>query len=417
MSSSASSDNARQAVNAAAREHNGKLLAVLIKDFRDFQLAEDSLQDAIESALIHWQRNGPPHSPVAWLLQVARRKALDRLRRTKNFNEKSLEISWLMQSEQTNAEENVEGAIPDERLRLIFTCCHPALDPHTCAALSLRTLCGLTTAEIARAFVVTEATMAQRLVRAKQKISKAGIAYEVPEKENLPQRLQSVLSTIYLTFNEGYAATQGGEHLRVDLCVEAIRLARLVTALCPDEPDAAGLLALLLLTHARRGARKSDTESYIPLDEQDRTLWDGAMIAEGDALLVATLKLGKLGLYQLQAAISAVHTQAKLHKDTRWDEIVLLYGKLHEHSENPVFLLNRAVALSHSTSLNRALEEIDRISLELQSYQPFHAARADILRRNGNLAEACQAYDKAIDLSKNQAEQNFLKQKRAALLS
>lgn len=417
MSSNDHSNNVQRAVAVAARQHHGQLLAILIKDLRDFQLAEDSLQDAIESALIHWQRNGLPHSSMAWLLQVARRKALDRLRRTKTFKEKSAEMIILMESDQNNTSESEDGAIPDERLRLIFTCCHPALDPHTCVALSLRTLCGLTTPEIARAFVVSEETMAQRLVRAKQKISKAGISYEVPEKPDLPQRLQSVLSTIYLAFNEGYVATTGAEQLRVDLCEEAIRLARLVNNLCPDESEAAGLLALLLLSHARRGARKSPTKSYIPLSEQNRDLWDMAMIAEGDALLVATLKLGSVGPYQLQAAISAVHAEAKNHEDTRWNEIVLLYEKLYELSENAVYLLNRAVAMSYLTNPNIALAELDGISHELQYYQPFQAAHADLLHRGGNYDAARQAYDRAIAMSNNQAERSFLIRKRASLFS
>ncbi len=417
MSSDDHSTQARQAVARAARQHHGQLLAILIKDLRDFQLAEDSLQDAIESALIHWQRNGPPHSSMAWLLQVARRKALDRLRRTKSFKEKSTEMMILMESDQNNTSESEEDAIPDERLRLIFTCCHPALDPHTSVALSLRTLCGLTTPEIARAFVVSEEAMAQRLVRAKQKISKAGIAYEVPEITDLPRRMESVLSTIYLMFNEGYAATTGSEQLRVDLCEEALRLAHLVKGLCPDESEAAGLLALLLLTHARRNARKSKTESYIPLEEQNRALWDYVMIAKGEALLVNTLKLGAIGPYQLQAAISAVHAGATSHQKTDWSEIVLLYEKLYDLSENPIYLLNRAVALSFLSNPNKALIELNNLSSELQNYQPYHAATADLLRRIQNYPEARLAYDKAISMSNNQAERSFLTRKRALLHS
>jgi RNA polymerase sigma-70 factor (ECF subfamily) len=409
--------SARQAVAVAARQHHGQLLAILIKNLRDFQLAEDSLQDAIESALIHWSRNGTPHSPKAWLLQAARRKAIDRLRRAKNFKEKSVELSIQMGNDQHSDGDVEEGAIPDERLRLIFTCCHPALDPHTSVALSLRTLCGLTTTEIARAFVVNEDTMAQRLVRARQKITKAGISYEIPEKADLPHRMQSVLSTIYLTFNEGYAATTGPEQLRVDLCEEAIRLARLIHALCPDEPEATGLLALLLLTHARRRARTSESRPYIPLDEQDRALWDGQMIAEGEALVVTALKMGHPGSYQLQASISAIHAEAKNHKETRWDEIILLYDRLYEQSENPVYLLNRAVAQSFLVSVPNALQALDEISSELQIYQPFHAARADLLRRAHHFDAARKAYDRAIALSQNQVERNFLMEKRATLLS
>ncbi len=410
-------DNVRQIIGIAAREHHGQLLAILIRDLRDFQLAEDCLHDAIESALIHWHRNGPPRSPKAWLLQVARRKALDRLRRAKNFKNKSTQMMMLMESDQNSASESDEGAIPDERLRLIFTCCHPALDPTTSVALSLRTLCGLTTSEIARAFVVSEETMAQRLVRARKKISKAGIAYEVPEQADLSSRLQSVLSTIYLMFNEGYAATSGPEHLRVDLCEEAIRLAQLTHSLCPDEQEVAGLLALLMLTHARRHARNSISESYIPLEEQDRTLWDHSLINRGETLLVETLKSGAIGPYQLQAAIGAVQTGAKSHQETNWQEIVLLYEKLYDLTGNPVFQLNMIVAESFLSIGNKILLELDRLSPELQNYQPFHAARADILRRLCDYSGAREAYDKAIALSDNEAERGFLIKRRASLLS
>jgi RNA polymerase sigma-70 factor, ECF subfamily len=410
-------ETARQAVASAARQHHGQLLAILIKDLRDFQLAEDCLQDAIESALIHWPRTNVPHAPMAWLLQAARRKAIDRLRRAKNLKQKSEELSILMAIDQNSSAQSEDSSIPDERLRLIFTCCHPALDPQTSVALSLRTLCGLTTPEIARAFVVSEETMAQRLVRARQKIAKAGIAYEVPETPDLPKRMQSVLSTIYLTFNEGYAATAGETQLRVVLCDEAIRLARLLNALCPDDTEARGLLALLLLTHARRNARRSDAGAYVPLEEQDRSLWDHTMIAEGDGILLGAIQLGKPGPYQLQAAISAIHAQAKTHGQTRWTEITLIYDRLYELSENPVYLLNRAVAVSFLNSPNKALEELSMLSDELQNYQPYHAARADMLRRACDFANARLAYDKAIALSQNQVEISFLKLKRASLLS
>jgi RNA polymerase sigma-70 factor, ECF subfamily len=410
-------NNVRQIIGIAAREHHGQILAVLIRDLRDFQLAEDCLQDALESALTHWQRTGPPHSPKAWLLQVARRKALDRLRRAKNFKNKSTEIAMLMECDQKSTTEGDDVTIPDERLCLIFTCCHPALDPATSVALSLRTLCGLATSEIARAFVVSEETMAQRLVRARQKIMKAGIAYEVPEKSDLPHRMHAVLSTLYLMFNEGYAATSGRDHVRVDICEEAIRLAQVTHSLCPHTPEVAGLLAPLMLTHARRNARKSVSESYIPLEEQDRSLWDHELISKGEILLVETLKFGAVGPYQLQAAISAVHAGAKSHPETDWGEIALLYGKLYELSENPVYRLNRAVALSFISNPNNALIELDKISSELPSYQPYHAARADILRRNQNYPEARLAYDKAIVLSKNEAERDFLTRKRASLFS
>ncbi len=409
-------NSGRQAVAHAARTHNGQLLALLIKDLRDFQLAEDSLHDAIESALVHWQRNGPPNTPVAWLLQVARRKAIDRLRRAHNFKLKSVEISYLMDLEQEHNASEAQSSIPDERLRLIFTCCHPALDPHTAVALSLRTLCGLTTPQIARAFVVSEETMAQRLVRARQKISKSGIAYEVPQPPNLLPRLQTVLSTIYLTFNEGYATTSGSQLGRIDLCEEAIRLARLLIHLCPDQPEAAGLLALMLFTHARRLARSTPASPYVALEEQDRKLWDQNMLAEAEKLLVTALDQRASGPYQLQAAISAVHAEAKAFTDTRWSEIVLLYDQLYEHSNNPVYLLNRAVALSFATGIAQGLAALDALPEELFNYQPFHAARADLLRRLLHFNEAIQAYDKAIALSQNAAERQFLIERRQSIL-
>ncbi len=398
----------RQALANAARDHHGQLLALLIKDLRDFQLAEDSLQDAIESALIHWQRSGPPNSPIAWLLQTARRKAIDRLRRVKNFNEKSPELSYLVEIEQDQSEREEPDSIPDERLRLIFTCCHPALDPHTAVALSLRTLCGLTTPEIARAFVVSEDTMAQRLARARQKIAKAGIAYEVPEPPHMLPRLQAVLRTLYLTFNEGYAATRGHENLRVDFCEEAIRLARMVNVLCPNQPEVLGLLALLLFTHARRQARSSARSLYIPIEDQDRTIWDQAMITEADRLLIAALGQGSVGPYQLQAAISAIHAEAKTYADTRWAEIILLYNRLFEDTHNPVFLLNRAVALSFASGADEGLAALETLTADLQTYQPFHAARADMLRRLHRFTEASLSYERAIALSQNEAERQFL---------
>lgn len=407
------SESERQALALVVQQHYGKLLALLIKDLRDFQLAEDSLQDAIESALVHWQRSGLPNSPTAWLLQTARRKAIDRLRRLKTFKGKSAELSYLMDIEQQQTDTSESYAIPDERLRLIFTCCHPALDPHTAAALSLRTLCGLSTPEIARAFVVGEEAMAQRLVRARQKISKAGIVYEVPEPPNLLSRLEAVLNTIYLTFNAGYGAIQH----RIDLCEEAIRLARMVKDLCPDQPEAAGLLALLLLTHSRRNARISSNSVYIPLELQDRIMWDQAMIDEGEVILVAALKAKQVGRYQLQASVSAIHAEAKSHEETHWGEIVQLYSKLYDHTENAVYLLNRAVALSFRDNPSSALRAMEEISIELQNYQPYHAARADFLRRAGNFEEARLAYELAISLSKNTIEQNYLTQMRASLLS
>ncbi len=406
--------SARQAVELAAREHSGRLLAVLIRDLHDFQLAEDCLQDALESAFIHWGRSGPPSSPSAWLLQTARRKAIDRIRRMKNFDKKALEYGYMITLDQDAAAEDTP-AIPDERLRLIFTCCHPALDQKTRVALTLRTLCGLTTSEIARAFVDKEDAMAQRLVRARHKIDKAGIPYEVPEPEAWDERLNSVLAVIYLVFNEGYAATSGQQLLRADLCEEAIRLTRLLMLLRPGEPEIEGLAALMLLNHSRRAARLAKDGAFVPLEFHDRRLWDKAKIGEGIALLETALERGRPGIYQLQAAISAVHAEAASHEGTRWAEIVLIYERLHALSPNPVFLLNRAVALSFPGNPQAGLDALLELQNSLAAYQPFHAARADFLRRLGRIAEARTAYQAAVSLSGNAGERAFFAGRLASM--
>ncbi len=403
----------RAAVNAVARAYFGKLFAVLLRDIRDFQLAEDSLHDAIESALVHWDRNGPPQSPPAWLLQTARRKAIDRLRRSQNFARKISEYGALIDHDQ-NAPESVHE-IEDDRLRLIFTCCHPALEEKTRVALTLRTLCGLTTTEIARAFLDTEEAMAQRLVRAKQKITKAGIPYDVPGHEAWPERLGSVLAVIYLVFNEGYAATEGESRSRVDLCEEAIRLARLMVELRPGEAEIEGLLALLLLIHARARARATEEGCFVALEDQDRSLWDRALIAEGTLLLGHALRRNNPGIYQTQAAINALHAEAANHGATNWHEIVLLYNYLHGRTGNAVYLLNGAVALSWHSGPRDGLGALMLIQSQLDSYQPFHAAKADMLRRDGQLDAARYCYDTAIGLSQNASEKAFLVARRNGL--
>jgi RNA polymerase sigma-70 factor, ECF subfamily len=393
------------------KENWGRLVAVLTRDLRDFQLAEDSLQDAIESAVEHWTRNGAPRVPAAWLLQTARRKAIDRLRRAANFRRKEPEITALMALDRETALEPDDMSIPDERLTLIFTCCHPALDEKSRVALTLRTIGGLTTGEIARAFLDSETTMAQRLVRAKQKIKLAGIPYQVPEAADLPERTHAVLNVIYLVFNEGYATSSGGDLIRLSLCDEAIRLARIIVQLRPDLSEARGLLALILLSAARMPARSDEQGHLAPLDEQDRSLWNAAKIAEGTAIISATLTPQSLGPYLIQGAISAVHCEAPNHEQTDWPQIVLLYDELLRLTPNPVVRLNRGIALSYARSPSIALDEMAQLESHLAAYQPYHAGLADILRRAGQTSEAIMAYKKAIALSTNTSERAFLEKR------
>jgi len=406
---------ARKAIEALARAETGRLLGALVRDVRDFQLAEDCLQDAMESALAHWSRNGLPGAPAGWVLQTARRKAIDRFRRARNFERKAEEYGRLIELDQRTVDSDEPPLIPDERLQLIFTCCHPSLDSKTRVALTLRTLCGLTTREIARAFLDTTEAMAQRLVRARHKITKAGIPFEIPEPEHWAERLNSVLSVIYLIFNEGYSATEGPELLRQELCLEAIRLGRLMLELAPGDAECEGLLALMLLNHSRAEARLDDQGGMIALDSQDRSLWNRDEIARGCALLDQALERARPGLFQLQAAVSALHAQAASHAETDWQQIVLLYESMHRLAGNPVYLLNRAVALSYACGADPALDALGPVSAALDGYQPFHAARADLLRRTGELDAARQSYQRAIELSGNESERQFLASRIAAM--
>lgn len=403
------------AIEQIVREEWGRLLAALIAILRDFQLAEDSLQDALESAMNHWQRNGTPRSPRGWLLQTARRKAIDRLRRDANFKSKQAEYTVLLELDADAAANEEAPDIPDERLRLIFTCCHPALDEKTKVALTLRTLGGLTTREIARAFLDREDAMAQRLVRAKQKIKRAGIPYAVPDADAWPARLQTVLGVIYLVFNEGYAAMAGETQIRADLCEEAIHLARVLLSLKPDEAEIQGLLALMLLHHARRDARTDAGNRMVPLEEQDRHRWHRPMIREGVGLVETALSQGAPGPYQLQAAISAVHAEARGHAQTDWAEIVMLYEELYRLQPNPVVRLNQAVALSFAEGPTAGLSTLDTLDEALDRYQPFHAARADLLRRAGMTMAAKTAYAHAIELSENTRDRAFLEHRLASI--
>ena len=395
------------------RNDSGRLMSVLVRQLRDWQLAEDSLHDALESALVHWQRNGMPDNPQGWLMQTARRKAIDRLRRVARFRARQDEISYLIDLD-NDAELMSPEPIADERLRLIFTCCHPALAQEASVALTLRTLCGLSTEDIARAFVVEPKTMGQRLVRAQQKITLAGIAYEVPEPEQFSERLSAVLDVIYLVFNAGYSSGRvSGDS--IDLCAEAIRLARLIMALRPGEAEIEGLLALCLLQHSRAGARRDASGHFVPLEEQQRDLWDTSLIDEGRALVERALARGHVGPFQVQAAIAALHAEARTHGETDWAEIAALYGVLEDLRPNEVVTLNRVVALSYAQNAGFALSLLEHLRTRLANYQPFHAVEADLRRRMGDHGGAQACYARAIELAQDGAEREFLERRMASL--
>ena len=401
----AAPDAVHTAIDYTLREDRGRLIAALTAAIGDFALAEECLQDAIEAALEKWSDGGIPKSRRGWLLQVARRKALDRFRRAKNLKEKSAQIAVLEQAESDAPADTHD--IPDHRLRLIFTCCHPALEEKSRVALTLRTLGGLTTEEIARAYLDKPTTMGQRLARARSKISKAGIPFEIPDGEALDERINSVLSVIYLIFNEGYAASSGDAPIRIDLCDEAVFLARLMVQLCPEAPEVAGLLALILLTHSRSNARYRDG-AYVPLDEQDRNLWDQKRIKEGQSILEAALKRGQVGPYQLQAAITALHCEAASAKETDWPQIAALYRLMEQIAPSDIVRLNLAVAVSYADGVEPALEMLKPLAQRLENYQPYHAARADMLRRLGRRGEAKQSYKRALALTNANSDKTFL---------
>jgi RNA polymerase sigma-70 factor (ECF subfamily) len=406
----------RETVDAVYRSESRRVLATLIRVLGDFDLAEEALHDAFFAAVEQWPRDGVPANPRAWLVSAGRFKAIDAIRRRARFDASQQEIARRIEANTPDTGDWDPDGIEDDRLRLIFTCCHPALSPDAQAALTLREVCGLTTEEIARAFLMTAPALAQRIVRAKAKIRDAGIPYQVPSRADLPGRLGNVLRVVYLVYNEGYSASSGESVTRVDLSGEAIRLGRLLTELLP-EAEVLGLLALMLLNESRRAARASPSGELILLDRQDRSLWDRAQIADGLALVEKALRSRRFGPYTIQAAISAVHAQAANAAATDWNEIVGLYDALLQADPSPVVELNRAVAVAMRDGPQAGLFLVDAILSrgDLKEYHLAHSVRADLCRRLGKAAEARASYEKALSLTKQEPERRFLEQRLVEL--
>src|SRR5271165_4808940 len=407
-------DELRTTVDGIFRRESGRIIAGLIRVSGSFDLAEEAMQDAFAAALTHWT-SGIPENPAAWITAAARRKLIDYARRDRTRRDKQDQLLYETETSTSGADPitDAEMDFPDDRLRLIFTCCHPALNIEAQVALTLRTLGGLTTTEIARAFLVPEPTLAQRLVRAKRKIQGAQIPYEVPPQHELPQRLASVQTVIYLVFNEGYTATAGDSLIRRELCAEAIRLARTLCDLIPNEPESLGLLALMLLHDSRRDARVDAAGELVLLEEQDRTLWHRDQIDEGLKLVEQALRLGRVGPYQLQAAIAAVHAEASTAEEIDWKQIAALYQELARANGSPVVALNHAVAVAMSEGMEKGLAMLDELgsSGELDSYHLYHAARADLLRRTGSRERALEDYERALSLTSNAVERRYLRRR------